>query len=325
MLAFRLLVVIDLRSFEHGIVSSKFWPISYNKGVEAEFYIRELYSIWLLLAPIGNLQGYWRPWYGSAVFLSWFRQHCNKFKRFFLGRVKFNWDDAEQGLIAGFDDAKITDSDFLSLLNYYCQNFVIGDYRRNKFARYVLASIVWRTQGKKALSFAIDNHCGLMWYEDEILFLSTKQIDYENCEWIDLKFKNANAFVWQISLDKNNEKLQIKIGAKLLLETRNSIKEILQTDTEPSFKMHKINSAISKYYNFAKYANYAKEQAWHFESWIWKKVNKSIIQIKPDLKKSYFNLKNSNWDLDFKIGRKSHLLDRDVSEEAWLNIWNPER
>jgi hypothetical protein len=54
-------------------------------------------------------------------------------------------------------------------------------------------------------------------------------------------------------------------------------------------------------------------------------VNRHIVQNTPALAARYFNIRQVPWDTRLHFERKSYLLDQDVTEEQWLNLWNPRR
>ena len=87
----------------------------------------------------------------------------------------------------------------------------------------------------------------------------------------------------------------------------------------------RINAAARSFHHFARYAFDARQQAQELEAWIWRRVNRNIVQNTPSLAARYFNLRHALWDTRLHFERKSYLLDRDVTEEQWLNLWNPRR
>jgi len=110
-----------------------------------------------------------------------------------------------------------------------------------------------------------------------------------------------------------------------LSRLKSSIIRILESDGQPHFKMNQINAAIAAYHHWAKYAFDARRQAIELEPWVWRRVKRSIMQTQPNLKSHYFNLKNAAWDTALRYGRASYLLDMGVTDEQWIQIWNPRR
>ena len=101
--------------------------------------------------------------------------------------------------------------------------------------------------------------------------------------------------------------------------------EALASDASPEHKLRRINAAARSFHHYARYAFDARQQTQELEAWVWRRVNRHIVQNTPSLAARYFNLRQAPWDTRLHFERKSYLLDRDVTEEQWLNLWNPRR
>lgn len=120
----------------------KFMPRSSKKHLEIADVFREFYATWLVLAPITNgARGYWRPWWGPGVAMSWLRAEVNRFQRTCLGRIRFDWATAQVAL--GASATRIEDAAFIAHAEALLDH-ALGDTLRASFARYVLGGLVWR-------------------------------------------------------------------------------------------------------------------------------------------------------------------------------------
>jgi len=303
------------------VLTEKYLPRSASKGLALADLAQEIYPHWLILAPIaGQAQGYWRPWWSPGAVLSWARVHVNRYRKTCLGRIHLNWDAAE--LDSGAKVFRIRDADFLASLAAILPQ-VHAQTLRGQLARYALGGLVWRSQAGQALEWARACRSGLMWWEDEILFLARKPFETGAIAWIDLRDQAADILEWQVRA--RDEKLTAIMRPEALRHLKSRIAQILESDGQPHFKMNQINAAIAAYHHWAKYAFDARRQAIELEPWIWRRVKRGIIQAQPGLKPSYFNLKNAKWDTALRYGRVSYLLDRGVTDVQWLHIWNPRR
>jgi hypothetical protein len=85
---------LERDSFQNvaGALVERYMPRSSQKQLEIADVFRELYAAWLVLAPIANqAQGYWRPWWCPGVMTSWMRIQVNRFHRFWLGAIPYDW------------------------------------------------------------------------------------------------------------------------------------------------------------------------------------------------------------------------------------------
>ncbi|HBL53349.1 MAG TPA: hypothetical protein DDZ34_04805 [Syntrophaceae bacterium] len=304
-----------------GTLTEKYLPRSVAKDLVLADLAHEIYLHWLLLAPIaGQAQGYWRPWWSPGAVLSWARVHVHRYRKTYLGRIRLDWDTAE--LDTGAQSFRILDEHFLaSLANILPQTHV--QTLRGQLARYALGGLVWRSQAGQALEWARASRSGLMWWENEILFLARKPFEIGAIAWVDLRDRAADILEWQVRV--RDEKLTAVMRPEALSRLKSSITRTLESDGQPHFKMNQINAAIAGFHHWGKYAFDARRQAIELEPWIWRRVKRGIIQVQPNLKSSYFNLKNAKWDTALRYGRVSYLLDRGVTDDQWLQIWNPRR
>ena len=303
------------------VLTEKYLPRSASKGLALADLAQEIYLHWLILAPIvGQAQGYWRPWLSPGAVLSWARVHVHRYRKTYLGRIRLNWDAAE--LDTGAKSCRILDENFLaSLADILPQTY--AQTLRGQLARYALGGLVWRSQAEQALEWARASRSGLMWWEDEILFLARKPFEAGAIAWVDLRDTAADILEWRLRV--RDEKLTAVMRPEALSRLKSSITRILESDGQPHFKMCRVNSRISGFHHWAQYAFGARRQAIELEPWIWRKVKRGIIQARPSLKSSYFNLKNATWDTTLRYGRASYLLDRNVTDGQWIQIWNPRR
>lgn len=302
-------------------LTEKYLPRSASKGLALADLAHEIYLHWLILAPIaGQAQGYWRPWWSPGIVMGWLRVHVNHYKKTCLGRIRLNWDAVE--LDSGAKVFRIRDADFLASLAALLPQIHVQTLR-GQLARYALGGLVWHSQAEQALEWARASRSGLMWWEDEILFLARKPFEAGAISWVDLRDTAADILEWQIRV--RDEKLTAVMRPEALSRLKSRIAQILESDGQPHFKMRQINAAIAAYHHWAKYAFDARRQAIELEPWIWRRIKRSIIQVQPNLKSSYFNLQNAAWNTALRYGRASYLLDRNVTDEQWIQIWNPRR
>lgn len=303
------------------VLTEKYLPRSASKGLPLADLAQEIYLHWLILAPItGQTPSYWRPWWSPSVVMGWLRVHVHRYRKTYLGRIRLDWDTAE--LDTGAQSFRILDEHFLaSLANILPQTHV--QTLRGQLARYALGGLVWRSQAGQALEWARASRSGLMWWENEILFLARKPFEIGAIAWVDLRDRAADILEWQVRV--RDEKLTAVMRPEALSRLKSSITRTLESDGQPHFKMRRVNSQISGFHHWAKYAFDARRQAIELEPWIWRRIKRGIIQAQPGLKPSYFNLKNAAWDTALRYGRASYLLDTGVTDDHWLQIWNPRR
>jgi len=298
-----------------------YMPRSSQKQFEIADVFRELYAAWLVLAPISNrAQGYWRPWWCPGVFTSWLRIEANRFHRCWLGHVGYDWTTAQ--IAPGALAAGITDETFF----YHLQGLldhVLGDTLRAGFARYVLGSLTWRHIAETTLQVARDHRAGMLWSEDGMWLLASKPFEGVGVEWIDLREQPAEVLSWQTHVV--GSLLHIKMNDASVQRLKEGVRAALASDASPEHKLRRINAAARSFHHYARYAFDARQQTQELEAWVWRRVNRHIVQNTPSLAARYFNLRQAPWDTRLHFERKSYLLDRDVTEEQWLNLWNPRR
>ncbi len=300
---------------------SYFFPYSVKKELSIVATLKELYCFWFALAPSSfKLLGYWRPGWRSSVFNSWVREHIYKFKRVQLGRVPLDFSSAD--LRDGAKDALITDQKFLEAATEFMPQGV-GETARAELVRIIFAPLAFRLQGQDALTAARCHKCGLMWYENEILFLSRKPFDFFRVAWTDLSKSSADVLHWRVSFRCGN--VNILIAPHVMKAIKNDIRDILKGCATPQGKISLINKQTQKFYHLGKYSYAAKEQAWALDSWLWRKVGKRITATNPKLKNLYFNLKNAKWKYEFRRPARDTLLLSGISNDEWRQIWNPRR
>lgn len=302
-------------------MTERYWPGSVASKRSVVDLVTELYTLWLIMLPISFRHlGYWRPGWGTSIFMSWFRSHIHNYKRFYLGRKKFIWENAI--LKDGFADAQISDQDFIDIASQYLQQHR-GETARAVFARMIFAPFVFWQQARESVQIAQEHNCGLMWYEDEALFLTRKPWDAPDVEWSDLRANPQDILFWRVGVKE--ELLNVVVRPSREKSLRDEIKDILASDTKPAYKLSGVNACLKRYYNWAKYIPTTRMQAISMEKWVWKKISKTIMPINPGLKEKYYNLKHQKWDTSFRQGRRSMLLDKDVTEAQWAKIWLPRR
>lgn len=304
-----------------GLLVEHYMPRSAAKQLEIADVFRELYTTWLVLAPVSNGgRGYWRPWWGPGVVMSWLRAEVNRFQRTSLGRVNFDWATAQAApgaLVAGIQDAAfITTAE--ALLGH-----ALGDTLRANFTRYALGGLVWRAAAEQALTLARGHQAGLMWYEDELWMLARRPFETEGVAWGDLREGTADILQWSVKVA--DSKLQARMSESSVRRLKESVSAALASSASPEHKLRQINAAIRSWHHWARDAFGAKQQAVELEAWIWRRVSRHIAQNSPKLGAAYFNLRTATWDAQLHFGRVSYLLDRDVTDEDWLKIWNPRR
>ncbi len=303
-------------------LTEHYWPQSSKSKRAVVNMVQELYTLWLVLAPISfHHLGYWRPGWGSSIFLSWFRTHIHKYKRYYLGRAKYDYADAD--IEEGFSCARISDEEFKGIVQQYVQQCRGGDTARAVMARMVIAPFLFWQRGRDAVDTAKVNKCGLMWWEDEILFLSSKPWDDAQISWVDLRADPQDVLFWTVSV--KDSMLDVQIAKEREKAIKSEIKKALASEAAPGFKLNQINASMIKYYHWARYISTTRRQSLDLEKWVWKRIGKGIVATNPKLKESYYNLKHQKWDTTLRQGRRSMLLDKDVSEDQWRQIWSPRR
>ncbi|MBU1041110.1 MAG: hypothetical protein KKF77_08435 [Proteobacteria bacterium] len=298
-----------------------YMPRSHSRQLEIAEVFRELFSTWLVLAPIANrVQGYWRPWWCPGVVMSWLRVEINRFQRTCLGRLSLDWATAQ--VAPGAAAAQITDDAFLAHAEALLGN-AWGDTLRANFTRYVFGGLVWRAVAKQALAVAREHQAGLMWNENELWLLARRPFETKGVAWVDLRGEAVDILAWSVRVADDN--LQARMSESSVRRLKDSVRAALATDASAEHKLRQINNPTKSFYHWARYAFDAKQQAAELEAWIWRRVSRHIVQNSPKLLAAYFNLKTATWDTQLHFGRVSYLLDRDVTDEDWLNIWNPRR
>lgn len=299
----------------------RYMPRSNRKQLEIAGVFRELYATWLVLAPISNrAQGYWRPWWCPGVVTSWMRIEVNRFHRHLLGHIDYDWGTAQ--IAHGAAAAHITDEAFIAHMRGLLDH-AVGDTLRAGFARYVLGGFVWRSTAESLLAFARKYRAGMLWSEDGLWVMSAKPFDGTDAAWIDLREQSADLLFW--SAHVADGLLHIKMNDASVQHLKENVRVALASDASTEHKLRLINSAARSFHHFARYAFDARQQAQELEAWIWRRVNRHIVQTTPALAERYFNLRLTQWDTRLHFERKSYLLDKDVTEDAWLNLWNPRR
>lgn len=304
-----------------GALVERYMPRSSRKQLEIAEVFGELYTVWLVLAPIANgAQGYWRPWWCPGVFTSWLRIEANRFHRCWLGHVGYDWATAQ--VAPGALAAGITDEAFISQAHDLLGH-AAGAALRAGFARYVLGSVVWRHLAEATLSVAREYRAGMMWNEDGCWFMATKPFDEAGAVWVDLLEQPAEVLAWQAHV--SDGLLHVRMNDAAVQRVKESVRTALASDASPEHKLRLINAATRSFHHFARYAFDARQQAQELEAWVWRRVNRHIVQNSPALSQRYFNLRQAPWDTRLHFERKSYLLDKDVTEDDWLNLWNPRR
>lgn len=298
-----------------------YMPRSAAKQLEIAEVFRDIYTTWLILAPIANrAQGYWRPWWGPGVVMSWLRVEINRFERPCLGRFSFDWATAQ--VAPGAAAAKITDDAFLAHAEALLGN-AWGSTLRASFAKYVIGGLVWRADAEQALALAREHQAGLMWHEDELWLLARRPFETEGVAWVDLREGAVDILQWSVRVA--DSKLQARMSEPSVRRLKDSVSAALASSASPEHKLQQINAAIRSWHHWARYAFDARQQATEVEAWVWRRVSRHIFQHSPKLRGQYSDLKTAQWDARLHFGRASYLLDRAVTDQDWLNIWNPRR
>jgi hypothetical protein len=304
-----------------GALVERYMPRSSQKQLEIAEAFRDLYATWLVLAPIANrAQGYWRSWWCPGVVTSWMRIQSNRFHRHWLGTIPYDWASAQ--VAPGAAAAHIRDGAFIAHAQGLLDH-IVGDTLRASFARYVLGSLVWRQAAAAMLPVAQEYRAGMLWSEEGLWLLAAKPFECINVEWIDLREQPAAVLAWQAHVADGL--LHVRMNDATVQRVKERVRTALASDASPEHKLRLINAATRSFHHFARYAFDARQQTQELEAWLWRRVNRHIVQNTPSLAERYFNLRQTPWDTRLHFERKSYLLDRDVTEEAWLNLWNPRR
>ncbi|KAF0233302.1 MAG: hypothetical protein FD177_1797 [Desulfovibrionaceae bacterium] len=304
-----------------GSLVERYMPRSSQKQLEIADVFRELYAAWLVLAPLSNhAQGYWRSWWCPGVVTSWLRIEVNRFHRCWLGHIGYGWATAQ--VASGAAAAHIIDEAFIAHAQGLLDH-TVGDTLRAGFARYVLGSVVWCQAAEATLQVARECRAGMMWSEDGCWLMSAKPFAGVGVEWSDLREQPAEVLAWRALVADGL--LNIRMNDASVQRLKESVRTALATDASPEHKLRTINAATRSFHHFARYAFDARQQAQELEAWVWRRVNRHLVRNTPSLADRYFNLRQAPWDTRLHFERKSYLLDKDVTEEAWLNLWNPRR
>lgn len=296
-------------------------PRSSRKQLEIADVFRELFATWLVLAPISNrAQSYWRSWWSPGVVTSWLRIEVNRFHRCWFGHIGYDWASAQ--VAPGAAAGRIADEAFITHAQGLLDH-ALGDTLRAGFARYALGSLVWRPMAEATLQVARHHRAGMLWSEDGCWLMSAKPFDSTDAAWIDLRERPVDIMHWAAHVVDGL--LHIKMNDAAVQRFKESVRDALASGTSPEHKLRLINAAARSFHHFARYAFDARQQAVELESWVWRRVNRHIVQNTPSLAARYFNLRQAPRDTRLHFERKSYLLDRDVTEEQWLNLWNPRR
>ncbi|MDP3402590.1 MAG: hypothetical protein Q8S35_01380 [bacterium] len=298
-----------------------YMPRSHSKQLAIAEVFHDLFASWLVLAPVSNGgRGYWRPWWCPGVVMSWLRAEVNRFQRTCLGRVSFNWATAQAApgaLAAGIQDAA-----FITTVEALLSH-ALGDTLRANFTRYVLGGLVWRAVAEQALVVAREHHAGLMWHEDKLWLLAQKPFAADGVAWVDLREATADILAWSVRISEG--KLQARMSEPSVRRLKDSVSAALASSASPEHKLRQVNATVKTFHHWARYAFDARQQATELESWIWRRASRHILQHSPQLRGRYLDLKTAAWNTQLHFGRMSYLLDRDVTDENWLKIWNPRR
>ncbi len=314
---------LERDSFQNvaGALVERYMPRSNRKQLEIADVFKDLYATWLVLAPISNrAQGYWRPWWSPGVVTSWMRIEANRFHRYWLGKVGYDWATAQ--VAPGALAAGIADETFVGQAQELLGH-ATGNTLRAGFARYVLGSLVWRHAAEATLKVAREYRAGLMWAEDGCWLMAAKPLDEARAIWTDLREQAAEVLAWQAHVADGL--LHVGMNDAAVPRVKESVRAALASDATPEHKLRLVNAAARSFHHFARYAFDARQQAQELEAWIWRRVSRHIVQNAPSLSARYFNLRHAPWDTRLHFERKSYLLDKDVTEEQWLNLWNPRR
>ena len=314
---------VERESFQAvaAVLVEHYMPRSAAKQLEIAEVFRDLYTMWLVLAPLSNqARGYWRPWWGPGVAMSWLRTEINRFQRTYLGRIPFDWASAQ--VAPGAAAAKITDDAFLAHAEALLGH-ALGDTLRANFTRYVLGGLVWRADAELALAVAREHQAGLMWHEDGLWLLARKPFAADGVVWADLREGTADILQWSVKVAEG--KLQAWVSEPTVQRLKESVRGTLASDVSPEHKLRQVNAAVKTCHHWAQYAFDARQQATELGPWVWRRVSRHILQHSPKLRGQYFDLKTAQWDARLHFGRSSYLLDRAVTDQDWLNIWNPRR
>jgi hypothetical protein len=304
-----------------AMLTEHYMPRSAAKQLEIAEVFRDLYTTWLVLAPLSNqARGYWRPWWGPGVAMSWLRTEINHFQRTHLGRIPFDWASAQ--VAPGALAARIQDGAFIAHAEALLGH-ALGDTLRANFTRYVLGGLVWRAVAEQALALAREHQAGLMWHEGGLWLLARKPFAADGAAWVDLREGSADILQWSVKVAEG--KLQARVSEPTVQRLKESVRGTLASDASPEHKLRQINAAIRAWHHWACYAFDARRQAWELEAWIWRRVSRHIVQSSTKLGAAYFNLRTAAWDTQLHFGRSSYLLDRGVTDENWLKIWSPRR
>jgi len=304
-----------------AMLTGHYMPRSAAKQLEIAEVFRDLYTTWLVLAPLSNqTRGYWRPWWCPGVVTSWLRTEVNRSQRTCLGRLSFDWATAQ--VAPGALAARIQDGAFLAHAEALLDH-AGGDTLRASFLRYALGGLVWRAAAEQALAVAREHQAGLMWHENELWLLVRRPFETEGVAWVDLRETPVDTLAWSVKVAEG--KLQARMSEPTVQRLKESVRGALASDASPEHKLRQINAAIRSWHQWARYAFDARRQSLELEAWVWRRVSRHIAQNSPKLEAAYFNLRTATWDTQLHFRRVSYLLDRNVTDEDWLKIWNPRR
>jgi len=162
-----------------------------------------------------------------------------------LGSLELDYSDA--GIDEGFSDARILDDEFKSIATQYVDQ-CMGVTARSTMARMIYAPYVHWRQAAAAYAKAKERKCGLMWYEDAILYLSSRPWDDPEIFWTDLRQRSVDLLFWRFSVKETL--LNVSISKTYENAIKAEIAKTLSSEASPIYKLHQINSSLIKYYHW---------------------------------------------------------------------------
>jgi hypothetical protein len=296
-----------------------YMPRAAAKQLEIAEVFRDLYTTWLVLAPVSNGgRGYWRPWWCPGVVMSWLRTEVNRFQRPCLGRIQFDWASAK--VAPGALAARIQDGAFIAHAEALLGH-AWGDTLRANFTRYVLGGLVWRAAAEQALAVAREHQAGLMWHEDGLWLLARKPFGKDGVAWSDLRETPADILAWSVKVADG--KLQARMSESSVRRFKESVRAAMASDSTPEHKLRQINAASRSWHHWARYAFDARQQASGARGVDMAPSQSAYPTALPKLRGQYFDLKTAQWDARLHLAGPRICWIGMCADEAWLNIWNP--
>lgn len=304
-------------------LTAQYWPRTVEQKLHIQEEIERLYAVYLVLAPLaGQAHAFWTPWRHNGHLTSWFRMYAYGQKKHHLLVRNWDWESGIKGIAESADAYGIKDNIFVDLCRDLAAGNVFAPTLRGQFARKIFAPLLFHQRAKEMFRVVKSKKSLLWWDEKHALVLSGAQFKGIEGTWFDLAKKSHT--IWNYSIRYKDDNLLMYLSDEYLRTIRASIVALMGSSVPPQTKIYRISEVMRGVYRWAKHCFQAKPQCNDLEKWVWKKINKSILQKNRNLEALYFNIRNAAWDNTLYKRGKSQLIEG-VPSETWLKWWSPRR